>query len=410
MERLTITRLGHLGDGIAETPAGPVFAAKTLPGEIIDGARTGDRIEAPRIVTPAPQRIKPPCPHYASCGGCAVMHASDAFVAAWKTETIQTALTAQGLTAPIRPILTSPIRSRRRATLAGRRTKKGALVGFHARKSDTIVPIGDCFVLAQPLTDCLPELIPLTRACGSRSGTLAFALTLTDTGIDLAIGGGKPLDRDLLATLPELTQGFARVSYGTDPLFTRETPSLRLGPARATPPPGGFLQATTHGQTALQAAVTQATQGATAIVDLFSGIGTFTLALATETPVHAVESDPAALQALTQAAHHTPGLKSITTETRDLFRRPLDPQDLQRFDAAVIDPPRAGAEAQTRALAQARLPQIAAVSCNPVTFARDAKILTQAGYSLDWVQPVDQFRWSAHVELAARFHLTHIQA
>ncbi len=402
---VTIDRLGHRGDGIAP---GPVFVPLTLPGEVVAGEITGDRIEAPKIVTPSPDRVRPPCTHFKTCGGCALMQASDAFVAGWKADVIRTALSAHDLTAPIRPTATSPARSRRRATLSGRRTKKGALVGFHARRSNTIVPLTECHVIAPPLFALLPTLAEITQLGGSRSATLSFALTLSETGIDCAVSGGKPLDGPLRAALPRFRDRIARLTWGDEPVYAEAAPVLTMGKARVTPPPGAFLQATTEGEAALRAAVTEALQGATRLADLFAGCGTFALPLASTAPVHAVEGDETLLAALDHAVRHAQGLRPVTTEARDLFRNPLDAADLARFDGIVIDPPRAGAEAQTAQIAKAQVPRIAMVSCNPVTFARDAAMLTAAGYRLNWVQPVDQFRWSPHVELAASLSLPHL--
>ncbi|GAB5449046.1 class I SAM-dependent RNA methyltransferase [Gymnodinialimonas sp.] len=407
MPEVTITRLGHHGDGIAE---GPVFVPLTLPGEVVSGEIDGDRIAAPSVITPSPNRVKAPCPHYKSCGGCSLMHASDPFVATWKADVITKALHAHDLPAPLRPIVTSAPKSRRRATLAGTRTKKGAMIGFHARKSGTIVPIRECFLLEPALLETLPALEEIVKLGASRSATLGLSVTLTETGIDLHVTGAKPLDGPLRAALPSVQHTFSRLTWGDEPVYSETPPRLTLGTARVTPPPGAFLQATKDGEQALQAAVTEATEGAKHIADLFCGIGTFALPLAQTAPVHAVEAAPDLLDALDHATRFATGLKAITTEKRDLFRRPLLPDELAKFDAIVIDPPRAGAEAQTEQLAKAQIPIIAAVSCNPVTFARDAAILKDAGYLLEWVQPVDQFRWSPHVELAARFSLAHISA
>lgn len=407
MVELQIKRLGHHGDGIAADEAGkPVFVPLTLPGEIVSGEIEGDRIAAPSVITPSSDRVKAPCPHYKSCGGCSLMHASDPFVAQWKSSVITNALQAHGLPTPLRPIITSSAKSRRRATLSGTRTKKGAMIGFHARKSDTIVPISDCFLLEPALLTVIPALEKITRMGASRSATISFSVTLTETGIDLLVTGAKPLDGPLRAALPQVQSSFSRLTWGDEPVFTETPPRITIGSARVTPPPGAFLQATQDGERALQAAVTKATEGAKSIADLFCGVGTFALPLATKTPVHAVEAAQDLLDALDHATRFATGLKPITMERRDLFRRPLLPDELAKFDAVVIDPPRAGAEAQTIEIAKAQVPVIAAVSCNPVTFARDAAILTAAGYALDWVQPIDQFRWSPHVELAARFSLT----
>lgn len=403
MVELKIKRLGHHGDGIAD---GPVFVPLTLPGEVISGDISGDRIASPSVITPSSDRVKAPCPHYKSCGGCSLMHASDPFVAQWKSDVITTALQAHNLPTPLRPILTSAPKSRRRATLSGTRTKKGAMIGFHARKSDTIVPIRDCILLEQALLDTLPVLEQVTTLGASRSATISLSVTLTETGVDLLVIGAKPLDGPLRNALPQFRDTFARLTWGDEPVYTNEIPRITLGKARVIPPPGAFLQATKGGETALQAALKDATQGAKHIADLFCGVGTFALPLAQTAPVHAVEAAPDLLDALDHAIRHTSGLKPITFEKRDLFRRPLLPDELAKFDAVVIDPPRAGAEAQFTEIARAQVPVIAAVSCNPVTFARDAAILTNAGYTLEWVQPVDQFRWSPHVELAARFTLS----
>ncbi len=402
---VTITRLGHKGDGVAE---GPIFAPLTLPGEVVRGTLEGDRLVDPRIVTPSPDRVSAPCALFKRCGGCQMQHGSDAFVAGWKTSLIRSALEPYGIDAPMRPILTSPAKSRRRAVFAGRRSKKGAMVGFHARRSDMIVPLDRCELLHPDLLACIPDLEEITKLGGSRSATLAFAVTRSETGLDCQVRGGKPLDGALRQSLPQFRTRFTRLTWEEEPIFTDAPPRLTMGGAALTPPPGAFLQATEQGEAALVAAVLEALSGAQSVVDLFSGCGTFGLPIAAQAPVHAVEGADDLLQALDQAARFATGLKKITTEARDLFRRPLEPDELSKFDAVVIDPPRAGAEAQTQALAQAQVPRIAMVSCNPITFARDAALLIQAGYRLNWVQPVDQFRWSTHVELAASLSLPHV--
>lgn len=402
---IKIQRLGHKGDGIAE---GHVLVPLTLPGETVEGDIHDGRMDAPRILTPSPDRVKAPCSHFRQCGGCSLQHASDGFLANWKSQVVETALAAQGLTADFRPIHISPPRSRRRATLAGTRTKKGALVGFHARRSDTIVPITDCHVLHPDLMATLPALEQITRIGGSRSATLSFALTRSDAGIDCAVTGGKPLDEALRMALPQFIQHFARLTWDDDTVFTETPPVQHFGTVAVTPPPGAFLQATPDGEATLVAAMLEATQGAKHIVDLFSGSGTFTFPLAARAPVHAVEGDRAMIAALDHGMRHATGIKKVTGEVRDLFRRPLMGDDLAPYDAAIIDPPRAGAEAQVQELAAAGPAKIGFVSCNPVTFARDARTLIDAGYRLNWVQVVDQFRWSPHVELAASFTRAHM--
>ena len=399
---IRIERLGHRGDGIAP---GPVYAPRTLPGEIVRGPRDGDRIPAPEVVAPSPDRVAPPCPHYDACGGCALQHASDRFVAGWKVASVRRALAAQGIDARPQGIATSPAGSRRRATLSGRRTKSGALVGFHARASDSITEIPDCHLLAPALMAGLPAARDLVIAGGSRKAELSLTLTASEAGLDVAVAGGRPLDTPLRATLAQVAAGhdLARLTWEGETIAAARPAWQAMGRARVDPPPGAFLQATPQGERALVASVRQAVGEAARVVDLFAGCGTFALPLAAGAEVHAVEGSAPMLAALDRGWRQATGLRRVTTEARDLFRRPLTGDELTRFDAAVIDPPRAGAEAQTRALAEAGVPVIAFVSCDPATFARDAAILTAAGYALDMLRVVDQFRWSTHVEIAARF-------
>ncbi|HEX9859363.1 MAG TPA: class I SAM-dependent RNA methyltransferase [Paracoccaceae bacterium] len=405
--RLVIERLGHLGDAVARGPEGPVYVAQMLPGEEVTGTLSGDRLVDTRILTPSPDRVRPPCPHARTCGGCLLQHAADGFVADWKLGVVRSALAGQGLEAPMRLILTSPPRSRRRATLAARRTKGGALLGFHARASDVLVAVPNCQLLHPDLIAAFPALEALVITGGSRSAELALTVTRTLAGPDVAVAGGKPLDSALRLDLARVAEahGLSRLTWEGEVVALRTAPMQRFGRALVAPPPGAFLQATAEGEAALLAAVTEAVGDARRIVDLFAGVGTFALPLAGRAEVHAVEGDAAMIAALDKGWRQAEGLKRVSAEVRDLFRRPLEADEFKGFDAVVIDPPRAGAEAQTAALARAQVPLIAAVSCNPVTFARDAKTLIGAGYGLDWVQVVDQFRWSAHVELAAKFSL-----
>jgi 23S rRNA (uracil1939-C5)-methyltransferase len=406
--RLTIDRLGHLGDGIA---AGPLFVPRTLPGEVVDGEVDGGRVVQPSIVTPSPHRVSAPCPHYRTCGGCQLQHASDAFVADWKMDVVRTALEAQGLEAPMRGIATSPARSRRRATLHGRRTKGGVIVGFHGRASGTLVAVPDCRVLSPAIMAAFAALETLTALAASRRSEVDLAVTETATGLDLAVTGALPLKRENLPEAVTLAEAhdLARLSWNGEVVAERRPPALRIGPRTVPLPPGAFLQATKEGEATLTADVAEAVGDARRIVDLFSGCGTFALPFSAQAEVHAVEGDGALLAALDRGWRSAGGGRRVTTEIRDLFRNPLRPDELAHFDAAVIDPPRAGAAAQTEALAASSLARIAAVSCNPVTFARDAKVLVRAGFRLDWVQVVDQFRWSPHVELAAAFRRDHIR-
>ena len=404
MPTLTIARLGHRGDGIAE---GPIYVPRTLPGELVEVEIIDGCGRNPRIVTPSPNRVSAPCRHYTSCGGCELQHVSDEFVASWKRRVIDTALSAHGLAAPIRRIHISPPSSRRRANFTSRGTKKGALVGFHAPASKLISPVPDCRVLRPALLRSVPVLEQLCRLGASRKGEMRFVVTETDTGLDISAGGGKALDAQSRQAVAEIAADadVGRVSWNEEPVAQHKAQILTFGTAPVPIPPGAFLQATAEGEAALLASVRDAVGDAQSIVDLFSGCGTFSLPLAEHAHVHAVEGRGDMLGALDAGWRHGKNLRSVATEVRDLFRRPMLADELHRFDAIVIDPPRAGAEAQTIEIAKARPGLVAMVSCNPTTFARDAAILTNAGYSLEWIDLVDQFRWSVHIEVAARFVL-----
>jgi len=401
--RLTIERLGHLGDGIA---AGPVFVPRTLPGEIVEGEVSDDRMVAPSIVTPSIHRRRAPCKHYAACGGCSLMHATDGFVANWKVEAVRLALGAQGIHTEIEGISTSPERSRRRAAFSGRRTKSTAIVGFHGRASETMVDLSNCHLLHPELMTALPVLRQITVAGASRKGELSLVVTKTEDGLDVAVSGGKPMEPTLFGQLAGIAESadLARISWDGEVLAARRPARLRFGKAMVNLPSGAFLQATQEGELALLSLVRRVVGKAERVADLFSGAGTFSLPLAENAEVFAAESAEEMLLALSAGARQANGLKAVTTQARDLFRRPLLSDELNRFDAVVLDPPRAGAEAQARELAASRVAVIAYVSCNPVTFARDGKILIDSGYKLAWLRVVDQFRWSPHIELVAKFH------
>ncbi|MBV7395282.1 class I SAM-dependent RNA methyltransferase [Mameliella sediminis] len=402
-ERVVIERLGHHGDGIAP---GPIYVPGVLPGEEVEGVVDNAVMAVPRIVTPSAQRVSAPCRHAKSCGGCQLQHASDGFVTGWKEDVVRRALEAQGLSAPLRETITSPARSRRRASFSARRTKKGALAGFHQKGSDVVVAVPDCQLVTPALAAALPMVERLAVAGASRKGELSVLVTESLSGLDVSVRGGKPVDDALRVDLANIaqTEGLARLAWD-DEVLTLRPPQQKFGSALVVPPPGAFLQATEAGQAALLAGVVEALHGASHIGDFFAGCGTFALPLAEKARVHAVEGDKAMTRALDQGWRQAQGLRHVTHAARDLFRNPLLPDELARFDGVVIDPPRAGAEAQVAELARARVARIAHVSCNPVTFARDTARLVAAGYRLDWVQVVDQFRWSTHVELVAALKL-----
>ncbi|TPE52086.1 class I SAM-dependent RNA methyltransferase [Amaricoccus solimangrovi] len=397
-----VERLNRAGEGVAGGEAA-LTVPFALPGERVRGLPVDGILVPDEIVEAAPERVTPPCRHFGTCGGCALQHASDAFLARWKRETVEVALARHGLSAPFRPVATSPARSRRRASFAGRRTRKTVALGFHARRSEAVVDIIECPLIRPELLAAKPLLAEFTALGAGRGGTIRLALTSSEGGLDLDVREAKPLDGAGLVAAARLAEAgeFARLSWNGETVALRRPPWQAFGAARVTPPPGGFLQATAEGQAALTGAVLEAAGGARRVADLFSGCGTFSLPLAEGAEVRAVENSAPALAALDRGWREARGLRRVTTERRDLFRRPLTGAELDAFEAVVLDPARAGAEAQSRALAASRVRRVAMVSCDPVTFARDVAILAEGGYRLDWVQVVDQFRWSGHVEIAA---------
>lgn len=405
MKTFEVIRLGHQGDGICE---GPLLASRTLPGEVVTGLRAGNRLEDVRIVTPSPNRVTPPCRHFRACGGCQLQHASAEFQESWKTAMVEEALRRAGLTADFAPAHVSPERSRRRAKFTARRTRNGAIAGFLGRRSEVIADIPECRLLDPGLMPAIPLAVALAGRAASRKQALAVTATLSAAGLDVAVTDGKPLERALQATLADIAEQFqlARLSWQGEIVVQRHAPEQAFDGIAVLPPPGAFLQATPDGEDTLRAEVRRIVGDARNVADLFAGCGTFALPLSRGAAVHAVEGDAAMLAALQAGWRRAPGLRQISCEIRDLFRNPLIREELRRFDAAVIDPPRAGAERQIREMAGAGIARIAYVSCNPATFARDARILVAAGYDLGSVRVVDQFRWSAHVELVAGFSFT----
>lgn len=402
MGNARINRLDLSGEGVT---AGGTRIPFTLPGERIRilAGRSEPVLDA--VLEPAPERVEPPCRHFRACGGCTLQHASDAFLVKWKQGIVRAALAARGLDAPFRPPHFSPPGARRRAVFAGRRTRKTTIVGFRAARSHEIVPVEMCPVSCSELIGALPILHALTGLGASRSAAIRLTVIVSDTGLDLAVGEAKPLDGPLRSRLAATAEAhdLARLAWNGEVVAYRRPPWQSFGRARVVPPPGGFLQATADGEAALVRDVRDAVGSARRVADLFAGAGTLSLPLAEAAEVHAVEAVPETLAALDAGWRAAPGLRRVTTEVRDLFRRPLLAAELSDFDAVAVDPPRAGAEAQIRQLVRSPVPRVAALSCNPVTFARDAAILVEGGFRLDWIRIIDQFRWSPHVELAASF-------
>jgi 23S rRNA (uracil1939-C5)-methyltransferase len=400
--RLTISHVGHRGDGVA----GGRFVPFTLPGEVVEVADEGERVAPSRIVTPSPERVEPPCPHFGTCGGCALQHWAAKPYLAWKRDLVAAALRQQGLSAEIAPTIDAHGEGRRRVTFHARRGDGRELkVGFAAARSHAIIAIDACPLLAPSLDRALPAARLVARALERLGKPLDIQVTAAVQGLDVELrGAGRLAERDRLALIAAANAaGLVRLTNHGDLVMQREPPVIPVDGIRVPLPPGAFLQATEAGETALARLVLEGVGKAKSVADLFCGVGPFALRLARQARVLAADADAGAVAALSAAARTASGLKPIRAEARDLFRRPYLAKDLKGLDAVVFDPPRAGAEAQAATLAKADVGRIVAVSCNPATFARDAAVLVASGWKLDGVTPVDQFRWSAHVELVARF-------
>ncbi|HWQ87869.1 class I SAM-dependent RNA methyltransferase [Brevundimonas sp.] len=410
-ETLTITRIGGQGDGIAETAAGPVFAPLTLPGEVVRGRLLDGRLEAVEILKASPERIAPVSPHYGDCGGCSLQHWATGPYLDWKREQVRLALARERIETGIEATVAVPPGARRRLALHARRGEDGrVLLGFKARKSWRLVEVTACPVADPRLVAALPALARVAGAFlehPKSAPTLHVTATLTGLDVDVTgverRSGGLSGDARMRAVEAAAAADLARLSLAGETLMMERQPKVAFGPAIVPLPPGGFLQAVPEAEFAMVGRAVEAVKGARKIADLFCGAGTFTFPLATVAPVLAADASAAGIAALKTGIGTGPGMKPVTAEVRDLFRRPMAPYDLRGCDAVVLDPPRAGALEQTRQIAGSKAAVVVYVSCNPVTFARDARVLIDAGFRLERVTPVDQFLWSAHVELVGVF-------
>lgn len=395
-ETALITRIAARGDGV------------TADGRHVMGAVPGDHVRDDGIIVPGPNRAEPPCRHFGKCGGCQMQHVAEPALADYVRDRVIGGLAGQEVSADVvLPALLSPAHSRRRAALTALRTGKQVAIGFNAAQSNQIVDMRMCplllpelFALVAPVRELLVLIAPPRRP-------VKVKMQMLDQGVELVLEGVKAEGLEAAMALQDFAGANRLARFvidqgdGYETLWQPDPPTVRFGGIAVEVPPFAFLQPTAVGQEALIEAVTRAIGDAPAVADLFAGVGTFALSVQAGRKVYAAEGARDAVSALTGAANRARAL--VASEHRDLFRRPLVPAELNRFGAVILDPPRAGAEEQVKELAASTVPAIAYVSCNPASFARDAKILVAGGYRLDWVQPVGQFRWSTHVELAGRF-------
>ncbi len=345
------------------------------------------------------------CRHFASCGGCSYQDMPDEAYRALKRQSVAQALKRFDIQTDLAEVVAVPPATRRRATMKAMLNDGIVLLGFHAARSHDIVDVEECRVLTPALTAILPGLRAMLAELLAPAGDAELRLTESRSGIELALRWRQPNDSKTIAALARWAGklGLIRITAHGEVVVALGRPRVRLGKTWVTLPPEAFLQPTAEGEKVLQDLVTATLKGAKRVADLFCGCGTFTFPLAEKARVHAVELDPPMLEAVNAAAKTTPGLKPITTDKRNLFKRPLSAFELKDFDGACLDPPRAGAVEQARVLAVSKIGRIAYVSCDAESFARDARVLLDGGYRLTRVVPVDQFLWSSHIELVGAF-------
>ncbi len=388
-----IIRLAARGDGVTES------------GRFVPLAAPGDSVNEAGAVAPGPHHAVPPCRHFPQCGGCQLQHVDDEAYAAFAKDRVVSALAAQGLSAEVRTTHISPPNSRRRAELKVERRGDTVLLGFHQEGTHRIIDMRECHILRPELFTLVAPLRGLLRRLLGPRSSGGVRLALADRGADVLVEGGSADSLEAAEAITAFAQehGLARLSlddgYGPQTLWEPDPVTVTLGGVAVPLPHGAFLQATEDGEASLVKGVREAVGDAAIVADLFAGLGTFALAMAGR--VYAAEGARDAAASLKAAANRAQ--RQVFVDHRDLFRRPLTTAELDRFDAIVLDPPRAGAKEQVEQLAASKVARLAYASCNPATFARDAKALADGGYRLDWVRPVGQFRWSTHVELVGAF-------
>ena len=391
-----ILRVAARGDGV------------TSDGRYIALAAPGDLLDPSGGLIHGPHHAMPPCRHFPICGGCQLQHLDEASLAEFIADRVTHALATQQVeAAEIMPVHISPPAARRRVAVRSAWVGTQFQLGFSTEKSHRIIDLQQCDVMAPQLFALIDPLRKFLNPLIERRRDVQIKMAVVDQGVDVLIENwvARHLsDHEALSEFANQNK-LARLSldegYGPVSFWEPEPVTVTLSGVAVAYPPYSFLQATPDGEAALVKAVQTVAGDASVIADLFAGLGTFALALAKDRKVYAAEADRDVIAALKFAAGISHA--QVFTEHRDLFRRPLTAAELNRFQAVILDPPRAGAKEQVTQLAASSVSDIAYVSCNPASFARDAKTLVAAGYRLQRVWPVGQFRWSTHIELVGHF-------
>ena len=403
LEEVSVVGLDAHGQGVAANGA---IVPLALPGERALVKLEGKRAELIETLNAAPERAEPICRWFGRCGGCAAQHMSPPLYRGWKRGLVAEELKREGVAVDVGELVDAHGAGRRRATFHARFPHgRPDEVGFMRARSHDIIAIDDCPLFNPGMAGAIPAARALSGDLRGLMKPLDIGITATLDGLDVDLRGSGPLARAEAQKLARTADALdlARVSNHGEVVIERRAPRVAFGEALVKLPPGAFLQATEAGEAWLAEFAERALANAKRVADLFCGAGAFALRLARGHEVFAADADDDAVGALASAAATTPGVHNVRVETRDLFRRPLRADELAAFDATLIDPPRAGALKQARAIAASALPLVVSISCNAATFARDARVLIDGGFQVELVRPLDQFRFSAHVEIAAVF-------
>lgn len=404
IQELLIDHIGAQGDGVALTPEGPVFVPHTLPSELIYAEIVQSRGTLIDILKLSDARISPSCDHFGTCGGCAAQHLSQDLYKSWKVGLVTSALQKNGIEHAVDQFISCAPGARRRVTFTAQRTEEGLHFGFYQEGTHQIAPIDMCAVASTNIQNAISEVKQLAQTLAPPSKPLQMTILDSENGLDIAIGEEARLqDNSKQAAIRKImsSRSIIRLSQGDEVLIEKQAPTLTFGDTALMPPPGSFVQASQNAEVHMAKLVGRHLKSCKKVADLFSGCGTFTFPLAKKSAVHAVEAEGAALNAIDRAFRSRQGLKPVTTEQRDLFRRPLMRDELRHYNGVVFDPPRAGAELQSQQLARSLVSKVAAISCNPITFARDLKILLNGKFKTKSIVAIDQFLWSPHIEIVA---------
>ncbi len=414
--RVKIDHIGARGDGVAQGPDGPIYIPCAAAGDDVEIRLQGKQGRIKHIHGPSPDRIPPICRHFGRCGGCSLQHVSAEYYRRWKQQLVRTALNHRGFedVTVLEPRI-SPGASRRRVRLAAAGRGGGiAVVGFSERASHNIIDITECPVSSPEI---MAFIEPLRKFLGqqlTRRQKMNIQINLAENGLDIILEGRGEPDLDLRMDMAAFAedQDIARICWQDmklkkpyhEILCERRKPYVVFAGRQVYLPPGSFLQATRAGEEALINFVQTSLVDADRLVDIFAGCGTFTVAMIGDHGVHAVEGDGEMVAALQKSSRQMGKIRALTTEVRNLFLRPLLPRELNGFDGLIIDPPRAGAQAQIQEIVKSDIEKLVMISCNPASFARDARLLVDGGFIMGDILPIDQFLYSPHLEIAVRFN------